>query len=203
MNYYLSRIAFTISLGFIFLPATYAQHLGLNAGDSLEVVRRKTSGLKPTQQTTGYKATSLPQNPPGNDGDYRLVIGKEAGLCQIAVFWKINSDSRYGDRTQEKFEQLENALDKKYGSGTKYKFVRAGALWDDDDEFMMSLLKDERYHSSYWDDEDGQKVPASTQIISLEALGTSSSSAMIKLSYQFKNFSECKKERETVDNSML
>ena len=129
MTHYLTRIAFTISLGFIFLPATYAQHLGLNAGDSLEVVRRKTSGLKPTNETTGYKATSLPQNPPGNDGDYRLVIGREAGLCQIAVFWSISNDSRYGDRTKEKFSKLENALDRKYGSGgDKFKFVRAGAL---------------------------------------------------------------------------
>ena len=203
MTHLLSRIAFTVSLGFIFLPATYAQHLGLNAGDSIEVVRRKTSGLKPTSETTGYKATSLPQNPPGNDRDYRLVIGREAGLCQISVFWSITGDSRYGDRTKEKFEQLENALDKKYGSGTKLQFLRSGALWDENNEFMMSLLKDERYHSTYWDEEDGQKVPANTAIISLDVTGISSSSSLIRLGYQFKNFSRCKEEKQIVDNSML
>lgn len=191
-------------LAVVFSPIAYAQHLGLTAGDSLEVVRRKTTGLKPTSESELYSATSLPQNPAGNDGDYRLMIGRRTGLCKITVYWTIRNDSQYGDGTKKKFKQLETALDKKYGSdGQKFNFTRAGALWDGDNEFMMSLLKKERYQTAYWQSAKGQKLPANTNIISLDTVGTSRSSALIALSYQFKNFSKCEAEKDSADNSML
>ena len=200
----MSRIAIALILGTVFSPAAFAQHLGLNKGDSLEVVRRKTSGLKPITGETGlYSATSLPLNPPGNDNDYRLQIGKKTGLCQIRVYWSIRNDSRYGDRVKAKFKELETALDKKYSTGNKYKFLRAGALWDEKEDFMMSLLKDERYHSSYWNDNDGHKIPANTQTISLDVNGTSRSSSLIELTYEFNNIDQCINESNEADNSML
>ena len=198
------RSLIALGVGLCLVSPAYSQHLGLKAGDSLSTVRSKTTGLIETNDTGYYKATRLPQNPPGNDGDYRLVIGKKTGLCQIAVFWSIRDDSRYGDNTKDRFEKLENALDKKYGSdGNKYKFVRSGALWDEDNEFMMALLKEDRFHSAYWSQEDGQNLPAETKIISLRAIGTSSSSALIKLTYQFNNYDECEKELNDEDTSML
>ena len=67
----------------------------------------------------------------------------------------------------------------------------------------MSLVQNERYHASYWDDEDGQKIPAATEIISLDTAGITTSSSLINLTYQFKNNPKCKEEQEKADNSML
>ena len=61
---------------------------------------------------------------------------------------------------------------------------------------MMALLKEDRFHSAYWSQEDGQNLPAETKIISLRAIGTSSSSALIKLTYQFTNYDQCDSELE-------
>ena len=109
---------------------------------------------------------------------YMLAISSSAGLGKVLV-WSDVESNRSGEQVRDRFSTIRAALVTKYGKpGGDYDFVHAGALFREDDEFMMSLLQGERDLVSFWTLADGT-------FIFLKAVGKDTQKASIQLSYEF------------------
>lgn len=190
-------LAFLVAL----LPAAaFAAQFGLSQGESLADIS-KVATLKKMKPFV-YSTPSLPD---GNDSfnDYRLIITPDQGLCKVIAWTPDIESSVYGDAIKDKFAALYDALDKKYGMSKKLDALRPGSIWDDPQDWMMGLAKNERFLMAIWSSESGASLPPDVEAIGLEAHGTSSSKALISLSYEFTNFDSCEAAIKAAENSSL
>lgn len=174
-----------------------AEQFGLRMGESASQIKAKGIPLKKEQGLVW----STPKVPNGNRtfDDYRLLISPKSGLCKIMAWTPRIEDSKYGDKTKDTFESLKTALTNKYGTpSNEFDFLRSGATWRENGEFMWSLYKKERYLSAYWKPGKGD-----ISSIALEVSGISPEIALISVSYEFANNDKCYDEMKRVDSSNL
>ena len=177
------------------LPS-HSQQFGLNMGDSVSQVRARGVILKPVSKYA-FSATQLPA---GNSlfDDYRLIIAPKSGLCKIIAWISEINDSPYGDSTRARYDSLYRALSAKYGNSKSFDFLRAGSIWNNSREWMMSLYQNERTLAAFWDAEEGSKLPVNLQGITIKVAASSSSTSMISVSYEFNNAKSCFSERNAL-----
>jgi len=178
----------------------FAQQFGLQMGETVQQVRSK--GIVLEKARTGWKTRYLPYGNTMFD-DYRLLFGPNTGLCRINAWISEVSDSGYGDKTKQKYDSLKEALNKRYGYGSEIEHLREGALWKENHEWMWSLFKDERWHSTYWGVKGIKINQKNLKAIKLEAKASSPSSGMIAVNYEFNNITKCLEELNAVQDSNL
>ena len=187
----------------LFQAAVFAQQFGLQMGETVTQVRSKGVSLKKDSKNLGWWDTSY--LPHGNNSfqDYSLLFGSKAGLCKIIAATPLIEDSAYGDRTKAKFESLRQALNNRYGEGREYGYLRSGATWSEEHEWMWSIFKKERVLSAFWGAAGPDINQKNLNAIKLEAMGVSPSSSFIMVSYEFKNIDKCLNERSAMTDSNL
>jgi hypothetical protein len=180
---------------------SHSQQFGLNMGESSSQVKARGVILKPVSRYV-FSASSLPS---GNSlfDDYRLTIAPKSGLCKITAWISQIADSPYGDSTRAKYDSLYRALSAKYGSSKSFDFLRAGSIWNDSREWMMSLYQKERTLAAFWDADEGSRLPRNLKAISIQAYASSSSTSMISVSYEFNNVNSCFSEKDALDQQNL
>ena len=186
----------------LFLVSSLANagQFGLEKGESIAAIRAKTklTQVKPYV----YSAAKLPNGHPAFD-DYRLLITPVHGLCKIQAWTPAIETNAYGEAVETKFSNLYSALESKYGSNKKFDFLQAGSIWNEPRDWMMGLAKEERTLAAFWDREEKSDLPEDLYSIKLEANGISSSAALIQLTYEFTNSSDCIAWLKNQENSSL
>jgi hypothetical protein len=182
------------------LPS-HSQQFGLNMGESTSQVKSRGVILTPVSRYV-FRTQGLPS---GNSlfDDYRLIIAPKSGLCKIIAWISRIEDSPYGDSTRTKYDSLYRALTAKYGSSRSFDFLRAGSIWNDSREWMMSLYQKERELSAFWDAEEGSRLPGSLKAVSIRAYASSTSTSMIAVAYEFNNAKACFLEKDALDQQNL
>jgi len=141
---------------------------------------------------------------PHSEFEVYVVWASDAqGVCLVRGVGKNHDNDRYGQSVRTAFDKLERALEERYGEFGKGDFLNAGALWDEADEWVMSIHQSERAYQSVWDAESGSELPDSIVEIILNIDAVSSSSAWIGLQYRMANFDECQQELEALDSQGL
>lgn len=149
-----------------------------------------------------YRATSAPAASSSFD-DYVYYIGDEAGLCRIAAWTPVREVNQFGEQVVSAFDELQSALTEKYGKPKEYKFVQRGSIWNEPRDFMMGLAKEERSHAAAWKQEPKRELPADVETILLSATAFNTSSAAVKLTYEFTNADACIKEAKRKKHANL
>ena len=184
-------------LMFAFSREVIAGPFGLSQGmplSSLKVVRKLSDGM--------YSIT-VP-NPNSGFEIYTAVLTPQDGLCKIVALGKDFDNDRYGSSAREKYAELKEFLDQKYGEGQTFDFIKNGALWDSSDEWVMSIKQNERtYVTFYITDKLPQKLPDYLKGIKLEVDALSSSTSYVRLGYEFANIDTCLKRIKSSDNESL
>ncbi len=179
-----------------------AQPLGISKGMTIKELLAK--GGKPHPKQKGlFRFDSTPF--PGLK-DMRVVATPKTGACKVSAFTELFESNRAGKQVRERFEQLVSRLTERYGApSSTYDYVRSGALWKEDDEFMMALTKEERVLSTYWTTQGKNPVvlPEGIAAIEVEAKPPSSSRAGIVVAYDFDNIDECVDELKADENQAL
>lgn len=134
-----------------------------------------------------------PPNPHPEFEAYIALVVPETGLCKVAAVGKDHKNDRFGTSVRTAYSTLMDALESRYGKHASVDFIKNGALWDGSNEWVMSIRQNERYLSSYWDDEENSDMPEDVANIALEVRALSSDTAYVSLSYEFRNFAECTK----------
>jgi hypothetical protein len=113
----------------------------------------------------------------------------EFGLCRVLAVSEEFDNDRYGSKVRDAFDRVQSALTEKYGSGRKIEFLKPDALWDEPNDWVMSLKQSERTHASVW--EDVVIENESYDLIQLWVSGISSSNSVLIIEYRMKDFSPC------------
>jgi hypothetical protein len=77
---------------------------------------------------------------------YFIKYIPEIGVCYIKAVSKDIIDSRYGRKLQSSVDEIHNQLKGKYGDATLYDYLNAGSIWDEPEDWMMGLRKNERQY---------------------------------------------------------
>ena len=122
---------------------------------------------------------------------YVIEASEKHGICWVKGVGKDISDNGYGTNTQTEHEKLVTLLSKPYGAASeKTDFILPSALWDDPNEWLMSIAKKERYVISTWKDLKLASKPALDKIY-LGVGATSGKTGYITVEYHAKNYSDC------------
>ena len=140
-----------------------------------------------------YITSSLPKEN-SDFTSYGLLISPTAGLCQIRAIGKnIDTDS-YGLKLQSTFDDLKKSLDSLYGNGEETDILLSGSIWKNQNDWMMGLIKQERFLSAKWNSDHDAMKKNSLSTIWLEARAQTESSGYILLQYVFNNDNTCQSE---------
>lgn len=177
---------------------SHAGPFGLDMGMSLEQLRQRGT-VTALKSPNRYKIENMRDGHPEFES-YTAWVSPRHGLCQIrAVGVTIRNDS-FGTEIRNRFNNLTRALSSKYGPPkNSYDFLNAGSIWREPREWMMALTKKERSFTHFWQ----ENLPDELAGIMLDTNGLTSDAGYIDLLYEFKNFSACKEERDSVNNRNL
>ena len=159
--------------------------------------------LKPFPDSVNlYTSDKLPKQN-ANFGMYGLLISPKSGLCEIrAVGRDIDTDS-HGLALKSKFEDLKGSLSSLYGKGKTTDVLLAGSLWKEPQDWMMGLLKNERFLSTTWRGTKEMPLKNNIASISIETKAISAEQGYLYIQYLFTNDDICKAEIEAAKKSSL
>ena len=184
----------------LFPLEVFSGQFGLEVGETKESIQKKGIRLIESE-SYWYRTNKLPK---GNSqlNNYSLLITPISGLCRIVGRTESIETNSFGTQLISKFEFFETALNKKYGKGEKYDFVKSGSIWDDEKYWMMGLLQKERYLMAAWK-KGNQELPNHLNNILLDTHAVGSGEGVITLNYEFTNTDKCFKEQEAADTDNL
>lgn len=172
---------------------------GFDKGTSSAELGKK---IKLKQEGAFSYSSPLAPKPHSDFDDYRLLITPIHGLCKVTAWTPQINVSVYGTELLGKFDSIDQAISAKYGNGKRYDFLKAGSIWREDNEWMTSLEKKERVLMKHWNDKQSP-MPDNIIGITLEAVASSRTSSMIRLTYAFSNEGECIDWVQSQKNSSL
>lgn len=191
----------TFTMAIIFAAvSTFSAHadsaFGIEYGGELPsgAVERKEAGTF---------SLSNPPKPHSLFEGYGVNYTDETGVCFISAYSVTFENDKYGTKAKGAYDKLVKALDKKYGpNGDNWEILREDALWDDADEFAMSLHKGDREHSRWFKPSADSQNEFDYVQITINALD--SSDTYINLSYQNKSLKEkCTAVSSATDDGSL
>lgn len=155
-----------------------------------------------TQAKTGLYILDKPPIPHDQFESYVVKIGEKSGLCWIKGIGKSIASNGYGLQLKGAFDEFETKLDKRYGVHERTDFLMPASIWKDPEDWMMGLVKADRFLMSAW---KGGKtsLPNDLSAIALIAQAESSSSGYLALEYSFSNKEACDTEIKQIDDSGL
>lgn len=191
------KALFIILLGGVFQGAVAAGPFGLTMG-----VPKEELALKPNEDMSiSYIFDSVPVPSPYFE-TYAGSVGEQAGLCNIRAITGVIDTNRFGHSLRSQFDKIKEALRKRYGEPKLYDFIIPGSLWDEPQDFMMGMLRDDRKLAAFWS-HDNTPLGSDLQEIMLEGRALSTTSGALILQYDFLNIDECRIERERLENRGL
>jgi hypothetical protein len=191
------KLILAISLMFS-ITTTYAGPFGLSMG----MTKNQLEQLESTDNKFVYKTSKVPK-PSSQFDTYILQIGDKNGLCVIKALTDVISTNRYGFSVKERFKSLEKALEEKYGSHKIQDLLLSGSIWDQPEDFMVGLTKNERFLRAYWDEEEHSTMSDNIRSIALVAVGVSNETGIVYIQYEFSNTDKCEEELKVFDSDTL
>lgn len=99
----------------------------------------------------GFFTVSSPPKPHSMFEIYSVKYTAVTGVCYITAISETFENDKYGIKATAAYDKLAEALDGKYGpNGDAWETLKADALWDDADEFAMSLVQGDREHARWF-----------------------------------------------------
>ena len=151
----------------------------------------------------GYFTVSSPPKPHSLFELYMVKYTPETGVCRITAGSENFENDKYGNKVTVAYDKLVKTLDKKYGpNGDSIERLNPNALWDEADEFAMSLVKGDRTHGRWFEPSVNNKEEFDYVEITIDA--SDSSTTYITLVYQNRNLmKDCSARISASDNDSL
>ena len=143
---------------------------------------------------------SVPKPHPKFD-NYAVWGSTESGVCAVIALSKLYEDDRFGINVRSDINEIASALEKVYGKSELVDFRHPSGIWDDVDEWVMSIKQNERVYSFVFEDVGSTQQGANLDYLEATVVALSSDTSMIKLQYKFENFDQCEKEINAEANS--
>lgn len=177
---------------------SYAGPFGLEMG-------MKVSQLpgKPKSLSGGFYELSTVPKPHSSFEIYVVKVAPSTGVCYIKGIGFDITTSSYGIQLKSAFEELRGKLNAAYGKSNLSDFLLTGSIWDKPNDWMMGLIKKERYLASQWGSEYGSNLPSDIKSITLMALPSGRSKGYLGLEYKGAKEDACDAELEAKEDEAL
>ena len=140
-----------------------------------------------------YTCSTAPKPHP-NFESYTIRYHESTGTCLLKGVGKDIDTNVYGTELKRTMEKLEAQISSVYGEAAKnLDRLFPGSIWDEPDDYMMSLLKKERVRFVSWKINNAQHGFSDIYIVA-EALSTDT--AYVSIEYYYPSFETCKKIAE-------
>lgn len=134
---------------------------------------------------------------------YAVQVLPEAGLCQVRAIGKDLQTSSHGLQLKAAWQELLTALEGIYGQSKKTDLLLPGSIWKEPEDWMMGLLKHERFLSALWESSPTRPLKNHIQQIGLEARAKDRDSGFLFLQYNFNNREVCEAELKAAEKEAL
>jgi hypothetical protein len=105
---------------------------------------------KAKETATYFKCTSAPK-PHSMMESYIIQYTDAAGICWLKAVGFTQDVNIYGDELTSRLALIGKQISKKYGPPNEnIDELRDGSIWDEPRDYMMSMLKDERWTWQKW-----------------------------------------------------
>jgi len=185
-----TRLLITALLGLLFATPTLAAE---NNPFGLDLDKRPTLYGCSQQQNDKYwfHCGTVPKLHPEFE-EYAVQYVESVGICFVGAIGKTIRNDSYGITTKRRADAIVKQLRPKYGIETqKLDFLSPYSIWDEPDEWMMGVLKEERRYIYSWDADDGFKPVGEVAKIYVAALAAASDAGYVKLDFHFKREPLC------------
>lgn len=114
------------------------------------------------------------------------------GICFVKGIGKTIRNDSYGITTKGRVDTVAKQLKQKYGTETdKLDLLFPGSIWDDSDDWMMGVRRNERFYAYSWFSEKGFKPVSEVAEIALGARAISGHDGYVVLEFYFKRNPQC------------
>lgn len=173
----------------------YGAPFGLKMGMSIDQIDPDAIEAKPGI----YIVTKVPK-PHSAFDRYVVRVGPETGLFWIkALGGNLDTDS-FGIDLRFQFYKMKEKLEKVYGECVIRDELFHGSIWNDPNDFMMSLLKGERILACLWDQPKGED---DIESLTLLAKALKTDIGYIAIEYSLKNMKEGESEISALEDGVL
>ena len=180
----------------IFIPMLFAGPFGYEEGMSFEEVELNSNEIIDCYIDKNLSFLQVEPKQKHSDFEkYYILIDEDFGLVKI-IADTIVETNKYGTALKNKFNSLEETLSAKYGEIDKIDILMPSSIWDEAGDYMMSLVKEERFLMGIW--ETGINT-----IVSIQASATSTSRGTISLTYEYEKFANALEKKSKVESSYL
>jgi hypothetical protein len=180
----------------------FAGPFGIDMGMTLDEVT-KISKTKPISVGL-YSYLITPPNTNDLFFEFYLVeIDEIYGVYFIKAIGKDISDTGYGDVLKLKFTNLSNNIEKNYGKYRTVDYLKRGSIWNEPEDFMMGLLKEDRALIVIWDKESKATLPNDIESIMIGVKAKTPSEGYLSLEYYSTKYDDIKKSREEKQNNVF
>lgn len=187
-----------VIVGLVCATNVLAGPFGLDMGMTL-----KDIGGKPEKVANGkYKLTSVPK-PHSAFESYIVQVAPKGGLCWIKAIGKDIQTSAYGIELKSAFNDMKGKLEKTYGKHNITDQLMPGSIWNEPNEFMMAMIKKERYLMAIWNADNGSTLGDNIKQIVLIASPSSRDTGYISIEYSFSNEEACEAELAAQEDGAL
>lgn len=146
------------------------------------------------------------QRVPNGHPDLTSYIGTwrpGKGLVSILAMTDVFEDDTQGYSARSIYEKLKRQLERVYGPPLELEFLRPGALYSEDHEFIPSIDHGERHHMCRWNRETRARLDAGIEEITLSLLSEGYDRAKVGLQYATYQFDAHDSESESFGESSL
>lgn len=149
-----------------------------------------------------YRLKQVPNPHPAFDY-YVVQVAESAGLCWIKAIGKDIATSSHGTTLRSEFRDLRSRLDNVYGASNETNTLLPGSIWNEPQDYMMGLVKKERFLFAEWKNSAGSQLKDGIESIGLVANALGSGKGYLTLEYSFENYQACETEiNSNVDSSL-
>ena len=122
---------------------------------------------------------------------YLVNTTPETGICSILGIGAAIKNDAFGSETKSKFEDIVYQIESKYGSSKLYDFLNTKSIWKDQNEWSMSIYKNERTFARMWSVDEKSTLSNNVSSILIQVHALNSSDTYISLNFEFSNFKKC------------
>jgi hypothetical protein len=187
---------------FSFLFVSLANHIGFAQPFGI-AEGTPTDKLMVLKELAPFAYFITPKNSHPDIESYSVISTPEHGVCAVLGYgFTLNNDA-YGTRVRDVFKKITGQLSDKYGNSKSYDFLNFGSIWNDPKYWAMSLHKNERHYSRFWDKEEKSTLQNGIESIALSANSLGSDSTYIVIRFEYDNIAKCRAKMESVGSGAL
>lgn len=134
---------------------------------------------------------------------YILWVSPERGLLKIIAVGDNIETNDSGDQLIQAYRQVQTALVSVYGTPTHdFDFLKVESIWKEPNEWMMGLLKKDRYLDTSWDG-DKTNLPNHLSDVSVDTIALRTDTGYLKITYEFEGWDAFVDQLRDQENKVL